>query len=530
MRACATYGGHLQQRKGRPAKPKPAKARAKRKPKPFTLPHFRAWASDLILDTGESFRPEDWQEAFLKDVFAGYAECWLVVPEGNGKTTLLAALALYHTEFRPHASVPVAASSREQAEILYRQAEGFVLRSARLYEPVRSAIQAAKGKKKIEVPRFMCLEGYRRINHFEGGRIQVFAADDRTGDGVLPTLGLIDEPHRHRNLSLYRTWAGKLQKRHGQIATISTAGEPGSEFEETRERLRQSGDIHVDGCFTRAVTERTVIHDWSLPEKGDSEDFVQVKATNPFSRITVDELRAKHNSPTMTVQHWRRFVCNLPTRSEYAAIQEAEWFAAGVDELIPAGEPVAVGLDVAWKWDTTAAVPLWIPNLEFRQFGSAEILVPPRDGNSLDPELVKAALERIHNRNAITMVAMDMHNAEEIAHWIERELGVLVADVSQGIPVQVQEFAAFMEALRNGWLKHSKDPGLTRHVLNAVARIQRGGDAIFERPSQSRGAEQDRRVIDALKAAAMVHRVAVMAKPVKKPSRYNNPEARLVTV
>jgi hypothetical protein len=43
-------------------------------------------------------------------------------------------------------------------------------------------------------------EGYRRIKCLRsGGRIQVFAADDRTGDGVF-TLALLDELHRHRDL------------------------------------------------------------------------------------------------------------------------------------------------------------------------------------------------------------------------------------------------------------------------------------------------------------------------------------------
>ena len=228
-----------------PASPQ-TRSRARRRPapvEPFTLAHFRAWASDLILDTGQSWHHEDFQEAFLEDLFAGFRECWFVVPEGNGKTTLLAGVGLYHCEFRPFAAVPVAAASREQAEIMYRQAEGFVLRSPRLHESVHSAVQAAKGKRKTDVPRFVCLEGYRRINHFGGGRIQVFAADDRTGDGVIPTLGILDELHRHRDLALYRTWAGKLTKRGGQIVAISTAGEPGSEFGRASCRERVSIDV-----------------------------------------------------------------------------------------------------------------------------------------------------------------------------------------------------------------------------------------------------------------------------------------------
>ncbi|HEY4895210.1 MAG TPA: terminase large subunit [Solirubrobacteraceae bacterium] len=478
---------------------------------PFTLAHFRAWASDLILDTGESWHPEPFQDAFIEDVFTGCPECWLVVPEGNGKTTLVAGLALYHCEHRPHASVPVAASSREQAEIMYRQAEGFVLRSERLYQPVHSQIQQAKGKKKTDVPRFVTLEGYRRINHYQGGRIQVFAADDRTGDGVIPTLGILDELHRHRDLALYRTWAGKLAKRGGQIVAISTAGEPGSEFEQTRERIRQRAThVYRTGSHVRAVSTRMVLHEWAVPPKTDPDDFKAVKAANPFSGLTVPMLRSKYRSPTMTMQHWLRFVCNRPTRAENAAIQEAEWRRAATKDRIPKGEPIWLGLDVAWKWDTTAAVPFWMRDPKYRLFGPATVLVPPRDGTSLDPSLVERALVQIHERNPIHTLVMDTSRAEQLAQWAESEFGCVVVDRPQTNTFAVQDYERFMDALRNGWLLHSGDAELTAHAQNAIARVLPHGDARFDRPSQTRqSAEQERRVIDALTAAAMVHSQAV---------------------
>lgn len=481
-------------------------------PKPFTLTHFREWVAPLVLDTGEAVsRLEPFQEAFVEDVFRGTPECWLVVPEGNGKTTLVALMALYHAEFRPFASVPVAASSREQAEILYRQAEGFVLRSTRMTEKVDSALQRAKGKRKTEVPRFVCLEGYRRINHYGGGRIQVFAADDRTGDGQIPTLGILDELHRHRDLALYRTWAGKLQKRGGQIIAISTAGEPGSDFELTREKVRQGAtEVLRKGAFVRASSPRMVLHEWAVPEKGNPEDFALVKSANPFSRITAEALAEKFASPTMTMQHWRRFVCNVPTRDDHAAIQEAEWGAAEAKDAIPEGEPIWLGLDVAWKWDTTAAVPLWWKSPEHRQFGPASILTPPRDGTSLDPNEVEQALILINGRNPIHTVVMDMSRAEQLAGWIESELGATVIDWPQTNPAAAAEYERFMDALRAGRLKHAGDAGLTAHALNAVTRLLPLGDAKFDRPSQTRqSSEQDRRVIDALKAAAMVHSAAL---------------------
>ena len=499
----------------------PAAKRTRKPAQPFTLPHFRAWAADLLLDSLESWHLEPFQEAFIEDLFAGSPENWLVVPEGNGKTTLVGGLALYHCEFRPFASVPIAASSREQAEIMYRQAEGFVLRSDRLHETVHSDIQAAKGKQKTDVPRFTCLEGYRRINHHGGGRIQVIAADDRTGDGQIPTLGIIDELHRHRDLALYRTWVGKLHKRNGQIATISTAGEPDSEFETTRERIRQiAPEVTRNGSHVRARSSRLVLHEWAVPEDDDVEDMTVVKAANPFSGITVESLAEKRSSETMTLGHWRRFTCNMPTRSEEAAITELEWEAARTDEQIPVGQPVDVGLDVAWKWDTTAAVPLWFRDHEYRLLGPAEVLVPPRDGNTLDPAKIEAALIRINERNPIATIVMDMSRAEQLASWATTEFGCTVIDWPQTIPAEIDEYDRFMEALRMGWLKHQGDADLTSHTLNAIARILPRGDAIFERPSHSRrsNVEQAHRVIDALKAASMVH--AHVAIPIEQEDEF----------
>ncbi len=483
------------------------------------MPHFRAWSSDLILDTGESWHPEGWQEAFLADVFSGFRECWLIVPEGNGKTTMIAGLALYYAEHQPFASIPVAAASREQAEIMYRQAEGFVLRSERLHRPVTSVIAIAKGKRKVDVPAYTCLEGYRRINHHSGSRIQVFAADDRTGDGIIPTLGIIDEPHRQRDLSLYRTWAGKLEKRQGQIIGLSTSGEPGTDFETTRDRIRRSAETtHTAGSFTRITVQQLVYHEWAVPEGVDVTDMDIVKDANPFSGITPETLARKYASPTMTMQHWLRFVCNRPSRGDDAAITESEWAAAASDERIPAGEPIWLGLDVAWKWDTTAAVPLWWQDMTHRLLGEATVLTPPRDGTSLDPHAVEDALLRIHERNPVHTVVMDTNKAEQLGAWIAETLGAAVIDRAQTNTWAVADYEAFMEGLRSGCLKHSRDDALTQHALNAVAKALPYGDTRFDRPAAQRSPNEDlqeRRVIDALTAASMVHSVALRAAQVQ---------------
>lgn len=461
--------------------------------KPLTVAHFRAWAAELLLDTGDRWIVEPFFLDFTADYLAGVPECWLIVPEGNSKTTSLAGLGVYLLEHREEAEIPWAASARDQAEIGYRQAAGFVRRSPRLSSFLRP------------------YNGYRRIvNELTGGRIQVFAADAGTGDGVIFTDAFLDELHRHRGLDLYRTWTGKRGKRAGQIATISTAGEPGSEFEETRDLIRRTIPVVTRRPgFVHCRNEQISLHEHAVEQGANVEDMSVVKQANPFSRITVETLAAKRSTPTMTIAHWRRFVCNLATRQESAAIQDGEWAAAYTDERIPAGEPIWLGIDVAWKWDTTAAVPLWWRDNEFRLLGPARILEPPRDGTSLNPHLVERALREIADRNPIHTVVMDTSKAEQLAEWIREELGAEVVDRAQTNSLAVMDFQRFTEALRNGWLKHTGDPGLTRHVLNAIARILPGGDARFDRPSTTRrGAGQDSRVIDALTAAAMVHTTA----------------------
>jgi phage terminase large subunit-like protein len=191
-------------------------------------------------------------------------------------------------------------------------------------------------------------------------------------------------------------------------------------------------------------------------------------------------------------------------------------------DVIPERQPVWVGLDVAWKWDTTAMVPLWPRDKEYRLFGPATVLVPPRDGTMLDGRKIEAGLIEIHKRNPIHTVVMDMSRAEQLAQWIESEIGAKVLDRSQTLTWAVMDFERFMDALRKGWLKHAGDADFTSHALNAVIEVLPRGDMVFARPSQTRhGAEQDLRVIDALTAAAMVHGLAAIEldKPevVRKP-------------
>jgi phage terminase large subunit-like protein len=465
----------------------------------FTVAHFCQRARQFKLKDGTNFEPDAYQKAFLEDLFARepdgrptFAELWLVVPEGNGKTTFFSLVALYVIAHTPEAWCPVAASARDQGvDLTYRGCQGFVTRNRREDE-------------------FRLNPGLRKVTHeATQGALKIFASDAATGDGVDPVgIALIEELHRLVSMELYETWSGKLDKSHAQLIVASTAGEPGSAFEELRDKIRQQAtDRRQEGCFLRAAGAGVVLHEWALPEDGDPEDIELVAQANPSPRITVETLKRKRAKPSWNLTHWRRFTCNLPTR-ESPAISERVWYAAIAEEPIPEGEPVGVGLDLGFKLDTTAAVPLWIPSKEVRRLGPARILVPKGDGTMLHPDEVKRVLREIHARNPIKLAVVDMSNDTGIATWLEDELGAEVVDRQQTKGLAELDYKTFMEALRNGWLKHAGDAGLTKHALNAIEKVDEYGNTRFGRPVEGRTYNpelQRRRVIDALVAATMIH-------------------------
>jgi phage terminase large subunit-like protein len=466
----------------------------------FTVEHFEAYASRLVFDDGEQRAPQDWQLEVVTDIFAGFRETWLIVPEGNGKSTLLAELALYGADFADSPWIPVGAASAKQARIVFDQAAGFVERTEGL------------GR------RFDVFPGYKLIRSLANGGIgiEVFAAEAKTGDGVIPwPYAIVDELHRHDDLRLYSLWKGKLRKRGGQILTISTAGEPETPFENTRDEIRRRATKRErDGGHLRAEGPGLVLHEWMVPSDDACADMVAVKAANPLWSITQGTLTEDFASPTMDLGDWKRLKCNRPTRSVISAITDKEWDDAQTSLEIPAGAEIEVGLDVAFKWDTTAFVPLW-KTANYRLLGAATILTPPRDGSSMHPDEIKHAALELHSAFAVRTVVMDMSRAEDIAAWIEDELGVTVIDRGQGNKDAVADYEAFMDGLRNGTLKHTGCHGLRAHVLHAIARRLPGGDHRFDRPSTVRQnvRAQDRRVIDALTGAAMVVEHSTQAAP-----------------
>ncbi len=464
----------------------------------------------MVLDNGQRWEPEDFQLAFMEDLFGGYEEVWLVLPEGNAKTTLLAGVGLYHLDYTPDAMVPIGASSRDQIEILHNQAAGFVRRTPGL-----------------ENKRFKIYDGYRRIKGLRlGGKMQVYAADERTGDGVIPTLPLLDELHRHRDLRLYRTWRGKIEKRGGQLAAISTAGEPDGEFEEIRTRHRSRAEkVKRRGAFTRAVGGGMVLHDYAVQSEDDVEDMAKVKEANPLSTKTIDSLQRKRESPTMTLDHWKRLTCNIATRLESDGVKPEEWDALADPNLKPKKSAWSLGwIDLGWQIDTTALGVLIWESTKRRVIAGVTILEPPVQ----EADIVEALVRTQREFEPVGWVFDPNAGGQQMAQLLEsgehpHQDGVafeFIEHAQTNTPMALAA-ARFDEAVRNGWFVHDASTALRAHVLNGVRRSVGGERYRYDRPDHAKGKKRTLFPIDALTGVLMGNSVAVAEKleapPKKEP-------------
>lgn len=444
---------------------------------------FERFAALLEVEQGRPLVVEPFQRAILRDYFRGVRETLVLLPKKNGKTTLLAALALYHLVRRPDAECVIGAASRDQATILYDAAAAFVRRSERLRE-------------RVDVKR-----GYREIRSRLGpGRIRVLAADVDTADGIVPTLALVDEMGRQRSAGLYGVFRDGLGPRHGQMLTISTAGESEtSPLGLMRQAARKLPVQRREGRHVYAAGDGYSFHEWALWEGDDVDSLALVKKANPASWQTVELLRERHDSPSMLPWQWARFACGLWVAAEAWWLEATAWEAAKSDEELEPGDAIALGFDGSRLGDATALVACRMRD------GLVQLVdvweAPSEDADWEVPSgAVDAALAKAFEDYRVVRAYFDPPLWQsEIDGWA-REYGearVLRYATNRGrMQSATERFRTDVKAKR---LLHSGDPRLTRHVLNAQVREARGGYWL----AKSRPGSPDK--IDAAVAAVLAY-------------------------
>ena len=417
-------------------------------------------------ENGGSLDLEDWQRQVLGDYFAGAREVLVLLPKGNGKTTLFAALALYRLLTVPDAKCYIAAASRDQASLMYDHAKGFVRRTPGLED--RLSVKA----------------GYREIRRRdELGFIKVLASDADTADGVGPTLALVDELHRHKTPHLYQVFRDGLGKRGGQLATISTAGDhDDTPLGKMRRAALELPDQRRAGFHLRAATKdaKFVAHEWAVPDGADTNDLDVVKDANPSSFVTVESLRERKDSPSMHERDWLRYACNQWVPYTDPWLPPGLWASCeerGVS--IPDGAAVIVGVDVGVKKDSSAVVVVEAQPDEDAGYRlvECEVFKPAGDGTPLDLGLVEDAVRRVADRCQVLEVVYDRWSFERSAQILSDE-GLMLVDFPMTNSRMAPATQRLFEAIKTRSVRHDGDPVLRAHVEAGFLKPTERGDRL----------------------------------------------------
>lgn len=425
------------------------------------LERFGRFCAALVLEDGRAMALEPFQRDMLAPYFDGTNETLILIPKKNGKSTLLGALALYHLISTPDAECVIGAASRDQATILYDQAAGFVRRSPGL-------------KTRVDVKR-----GYREMrNRSDSGRIRVLAADVDTADGVIPTLALVDELHRHKSAGLYGVFRDGLGPRGGRMITISTAGDHEmSALGAMRAAALALPVVKRTGAYTFAATTDAayVMHEWALRKEDDLDDMTQVKLANPSSWQTPAALAARHDSPSMLPWQWARFACGVWMSSEAWWVTADDWHQLQVNDRLAPGDRITIGFDGARVGDATALVGCRVSDGLLELLGVWEA---PADVARWEVPAteVDALLAEVMERFRVVRGYFDPPLwRSEIDGWA-REFGDrAVGRYETAHSKMMGAVERFRTDVATGTLHHSGDVTLTRHVLNVQTREGRNG-------------------------------------------------------
>ncbi len=145
---------------------------------------------------------EPFQRRILRAIASGTREVVVLLPRGNGKTSLAALVALHHLVTVPDAKVVVAAASRQQATHLYDFAARYAY---------------ALGDPHV-VHRHLVLRWCPRPDRERvwTRSLEVWASDARKLHGLTYSLAIVDELQAHESDGVYAPWRRRSTSARGR--------------------------------------------------------------------------------------------------------------------------------------------------------------------------------------------------------------------------------------------------------------------------------------------------------------------------
>lgn len=397
-----------------------------------------------------------------------YRRAAIFVSKKNGKSSLMAALVLYHllADGEPGAAVFGAAVDRIQAGVIYRS----VAASVRANPELARALEVIDSRSTI-------------VHRPTASRYTCLAADSWRAEGIDASAVVIDELHAHRKPDLVQalTYAGAARAQPLVVA-ISTAGESrnGIGYQWYQDARLVEASPEANPTFFGKIYEAKEDDARGL----DSPDVW--RDANPSLGVTISEKDfANDYADSLTSGTKRtsfiRYRLGIWAQADARWFHGDDWAKCGREPLEPlAGRPCWVGVDLASNLDMTSAAfvfreqdgsyavewKYWVPSetvgdrvREGIPYDTwiREGWVTVTDGHRLDHEAVARDIVAYGESHEIRGVGVDPWQAGALETLLQRE-GIEVKSVAQRT-AYLNAPCKLLEALVvEGRLRHGANP------------------------------------------------------------------------
>lgn len=467
----------------------------------------------------QAFQLDPWQEEIVRSI---YGPCdkhgnriaqsvVIMVPRGNRKTSLAAALTLLHT-IGPEAvnggEVLFAASDKKQAKIGLGEAAGVIQAT---YGDMWKKGQAARMSEAATGIRDQSYKN--RILFPNGSFLEALSNDAGTQHGRTPVFALCDEIHAWPKRELWDVIDTGLTKTDNTLrVTITTAGR-GQEnlayqvIDEARQIAR--GDVHDPSVLAFL---------YETPADADWRDEKVWKAANPglphgYPSLTGmrNKARAAERNPAAR-EAFRQLHLNVwlgHSTTPFVPMPDYDACKSKVDlsDLEASQEPVWIGVDLSTSLDLTAIVMAWgnpdtgfdvhahffgpetkvtereADGVPYAHWASEEggKLITITDGPVIDYRQVQEHIEELCATYRVEEIAFDPKSgAVMIANLLEA--GLPVVEFPQGSQGMMAPAIKELErAIIGRKFRHDGNPALRWHFDNIATAKDRHDNVYFHK-------------------------------------------------
>lgn len=438
--------------------------------------HFASFCAEYMIQSedkweGLPLKLDPWQRRMLgeamsydDDGFPIWRSVVIVAPRKNGKTALLAALAIYRlvtSAGRPE--ILLAASSDKQAGRLFDAASRFIRRNADLAKILRVRDHAGE------------------IVREDGmGIIYRLSSDPTRLHGYNATQVVCDELAQWVTPQLRRAYAaltsGGGARSAPQVFTITTAGEAqhrhssilGSILDAAEESEDQK---RVPGLLvSRMWDAQTLVWGYEAPTS-NPYDIDAMKLANPASWISKAFLKRQAENPELSDAQVLQLHGCVWAANETTWVSPEAW-AGAYDRTrkLQDGEKVVLGFDGSYKRDATALVASTLDGFispiavwERPEGADRDWKIPRQDVD----DMIAVQMERF---DVVELVCDPPGWASEIEHWRET-YGEVVLDFPTNERKRMSAACdRFRAGVLEGLLTHDGNNVLSRHVGHSQAK------------------------------------------------------------